>query len=125
MRKTKRKIKTLSGVRKLRVKLGVRKKVIGTPEIPRVCFKKTNKNFTALVVDDSSSKILFSLNTFGKNVSKPITANRDGAEEFSNLVSSMMKEKGITKAVFDRDGSRYGLIVSKFADGLRSNGIKI
>jgi large subunit ribosomal protein L18 len=46
------------------------------------------------------------------------------AEEFANFFASKVKEKGITKIVFDRAGYLYHGRIKAFAESLRKNGME-
>lgn|SRR5690606_17260507 len=124
MRKSYKKIKNASKAKILRRKLSIRTKISGTTEKPRICATKSNKNLFIQVVDDVTSKTLFSVQTFGKNA---ITAgaNVEGAKVVGKKVSELLKEKNISTAVFDRNGRKYTGVVAALADSIRENGIQI
>lgn len=124
MRKPQGKIKDESIARRMRRKLTIRKKINGTPERPRLCAIKTNKHLRVLVVDDLSNKVLFSIQTYGKNA-VPAKNNRDGAKKVGKAVAEAMKKSNFDKAVFDRNGFIYAGVLSDLADSIRENGIRI
>jgi large subunit ribosomal protein L18 len=124
MRKYIGKIKNPSKAKEQRRKLSTRKKVIGTDARPRICATKTNKHLFVQVVDDATSKTLFSVQTFGKNaVGK--SGNAEGAKVVGAHVAKLMAEKNIKNAVFDRNGKKYTGVISTLADSIRENGIQI
>ncbi len=124
MRKSLKKIKNPSKAKENRRKLSIRKKVIGTTDRPRICATKTNKHIFVQVVDDSTSKTLFSVQTFGKNaVGK--AANVESAKEVGVQVAKGLSGKSISTAVFDRNGRKYTGVIAALADAIRESGIQI
>jgi large subunit ribosomal protein L18 len=124
MRKILGKIKNASKAKEYRRKLSIRKKVVGTVERPRICATKSNKNLFVQVVDDSTNKTIFSVQTFGKNGLKA-TANVAGAKLVGLEVAKIMKEKNISNAVFDRNGKKYTGVITALADSIREGGVHI
>mgnify|MGYP002507278471 FL=1 len=55
---------------KYRRSLRVRKKVRGSLQKPRLCVVKTNKNIYVQLIDDESGRVLASISTIAKTVSK-------------------------------------------------------
>jgi len=124
MRKPNGKIKNASAERRLRRKLSIRKQIVGSTERPRVCVSKSNKNIFVQVIDDSASKTLFSVQTFGKNA-VDAKANKDGAKAVGAKVAEQLKGKSIERVVFDRSGYKYHGVVAALADSIRENGIQV
>lgn len=124
MRKSLKKIKNPSLEKQYKRKLSIRKKVIGTAERPRVCATKTNKNLFVQIIDDSSSKTLFSVQTFGKNAVGS-SSNADSAKQVGSAVAKGLLEKKIKTAVFDRNGKKYTGAISTLAQSIREEGIQI
>ena len=124
MRKSLAKIKNASKKKEYRRKLSIRKKIIGTAEMPRLCAVKTNKHLQVQVIDDAAMKTLFSVQTFGK---KPTvkTSNVEGAKALGKVLAEELKKKKIETAVFDRNGKLYTGTIAALAESLRENGIKI
>jgi large subunit ribosomal protein L18 len=124
MRKELGKIKNASKAKQYRRKLSIRKKVVGSKERPRLCATKTNKNLFVQVVDDSISKTLFSVSTFGKNkVGNGATV--ESAKVVGQKVSELCKNANIESVVFDRNGNVYTGVLKSLADSIRENGITI
>lgn len=124
MRKSLKKIKNASKAKEQRRKLSTRKKVIGTADRPRICATKTNKNFFVQIVNDTDSKTLFSVQTFGKNaIAKGSTV--EDAKLVGAEVAKALNGKNIKTAVFDRNGKKYTGAISALADSIREAGIQI
>lgn len=123
MRKLKRKIVDPTSSKRQRRKLSIRKKINGSEKTPRVCIKRSDKNLSVQVVDDSAMKTLFSVSTFGKN-KVDAKANKEGAKLVGVKVAEKLKEKNIDNIVFDRSGYVYHGVIASLADSMRENGIK-
>ncbi len=123
MRKLIGKLNNPSEVKRQRRKLSIRKKINGTGEVPRVCVKRSDKNLSVQVVDDSSMKTLFSVSTFGKN-KVDAKANKEGAKQVGAKVAEGLKTRNIESIVFDRSGYVYHGVIASLADSMRENGIK-
>ncbi len=124
MRKPTGKLRNLKKVRQLRRKLSIRKNVNGTELRPRVCTIKSNKHLVVQVVDDSISKTLFSVQTYGKNAVKA-KSNKDGAKLVGAALAEQLKQRKLENVVFDRNGNKYAGVIATLADSLRENGIRV
>lgn len=124
MRKNIAKIKNASKAKEYRRKLSIRKKIVGTTDRPRICATKSNKHLFVQLVDDSTSKTILSVQTFGKNAAAK-SANTEGAKQVGAQLAKLMTEKNIKNAVFDRNGKKYTGVISALADSIRENGIQI
>ena len=125
MRKQQGKIKNAKLASKYRRKLSLRNKLSGTSERPRIATSKTSKHLRVMVVDDSSHKILFSVQTFGKQANGEIKKNLEGAKKIGEIVAGKLKDQNIERAVYDRNGCKFNGLVAVVADSIRENGIQI
>ena len=124
MRKPMGKVRDSKRLSHLRRKLVIRKRVVGTAQRPRICTVRSNKNLVVQAVDDTQSKTVVSVQTFGRKavVTK---VNREKAKIIGQTVAKKLSEQGITKGVFDRNGNIYGGIMASVAEGLREEGMRI
>ncbi len=125
MRKYIGKINSPSLNKRYRRKLTIRKKVNGSTERPRICAIRSNKHLVVQIVDDTTNKTLFSVQTFGKNAVKGGANNVDGAKAVGAKVAELLKGKKFEQAVFDRSGFKYTGVIAALAQSIRENGIKI
>ncbi|HTZ10828.1 MAG TPA: 50S ribosomal protein L18 [Candidatus Margulisiibacteriota bacterium] len=105
----------------------IRQTMRGTPEKPRLVIRRSLKNLSAQVIDDSSNKILFSLSTFDKALKQKFTSSSGNIKSsaiFGEIFAQKAKEKGISKIIFDRAGYLYQGRVKSFADSLRKGGLE-
>lgn len=107
--------------RRERIKLGVRKKINGTQERPRLSVFRSNTGIYAQIIDDVKGVTLASASAVElgkKNVNL----------EVSRSVGKKLAEKavasGIESIVFDRNGYLYHGNIKAFADGAREGGLK-
>lgn len=124
MRKPLGKIKNSKIATRTRRRLSIRSKIEGTAERPRVCLNRTNKNIRVQVVNDEDSKVLFSVQTFGKN-KVDAKANKDGALIVGAKVAEQLKANKIENVVFDRSGYQFHGVVAAVAQSIRDNGIQV
>ena len=125
MRKQQGKIKNPKLANKYRRKLSLRSKLSGTSERPRITTNKTSKHLRVMVIDDSTHKVLFSVQTFGKEASGEIKKNLDGAKKIGEIVAGKLKDQNIERAVYDRNGCKFNGLVAVVANSIRENGIQI
>ena len=116
-------MKKLSG-RKRRHSI-IRKRVIGTPDKPRLCVFRSNKNFSAQLIDDMKGCTLASLSTNSAALKEKVSygGNRKAAQALGEEFAKLATKKGFTKIVFDRAGYLYHGRVKEFADTARKHGL--
>ena len=104
----------------------VRKTVYGTPERPRLCVFRSNKNISVQIIDDVNGNTIVSASTLDKDIKEK--AAYGGNKEASKLVGEALAkralEKGIKTVCFDRGGFLYHGRVKELADGAREAGLK-
>ena len=107
--------------------LRIRKRVVGTPERPRLCIYKSIKHLEAQVINDFDQRTVFGLNTknqdFLKACKLKTSGNVEAATQFGKYFAEKAKTKGISKVVFDRGGFLYHGRVKAFAEAAREGGL--
>lgn len=108
-------------------KLRIKKRMSGTPEIPRLCVFKSRKYLYVQAVDDSKGVTLATASSLEaavkadlKNSGKHLKV----AEQVGQLISERLKAKGVETIVFDRSGYLYHGRVKALAEGARKGGLK-
>lgn len=108
--------------RRERIKKGIRKRLAGSPERPRLSVYRSNKGIYAQVIDDVAGVTLVS----ASSLSKDFSASGNKVEQ-SKAVGKLVAEKalaaGVSKVVFDRNGYLYHGRVKSLADGAREAGL--
>lgn len=104
----------------------IRKRVIGTPERPRLTVHRSAKNIYVQAIDDTANRTLFSFSTLDKDFSKvkPKKGKVTQAEKLGAHFGKALKDKGISKIAFDRGGYLYHGRVKALAESLRQAGIQ-
>ena len=104
----------------------VRKNISGTPEMPRLCVFKSNKNIFAQIIDDTNGNTLVSASSIDKDIKGEIGygGNKEAAKKVGELLGKKALEKGIKEVAFDRGGFLYHGRVKELADGARNAGLK-
>ena len=104
----------------------VRKKISGTPDMPRLCVYRSNANIYAQIIDDTKGVTLVQASTMDASVKGTFDeANKTAAAKaIGKLVAERALEKGVQKAVFDRSGYVYTGRVASLAEGAREAGLK-
>ncbi|MBN1353687.1 MAG: 50S ribosomal protein L18 [Candidatus Omnitrophica bacterium] len=105
--------------------LVIRQKVIGTPERPRLCVFRSNKNIYVQLIDDVKGRTLLSLSTNSKELkNKPAYGgNVKAAALIGEEFAKKAKAKGFGKVVFDRAGYAFHGRVKALAESARKNGL--
>jgi len=102
-----------------------RKKVVGTPERPRLCVFRSHKHVYAQVIDDSAGRTLASASSLSPEIKGKADGGKIvGAREVGKLVGKKCADKEITKVVFDRGGYKYHGRVRALAEGAKETGVK-
>ena len=105
----------------------LRKKVVGTPERPRLCLSPSINHLEAQVINDYDQKTLFGSSTkseeFKKKSGLKTTGNVKAAVAFGKYFAEQAKSKGIVKVVLDRSGFLYHGRVKAFAEAAREQGL--
>lgn len=94
--------------------------VSGTAERPRVSVFRSNRGLSVQAIDDTAGITLFSASTLKMKDAKN---NKDFASTLGKDFGTLLKEKGISTVVFDRNGYKYHGKVQMFADALREAGL--
>ena len=104
----------------------VRKKISGTPEMPRLCVYRSLNNIYAQIIDDTKGMTLVACSTQEKAVMEQITeTDKKGAAKIvGKLIAERASEAGIKKVVFDRGGYVYTGRVAEVATGAREAGLE-
>lgn len=105
--------------------LRVRKKVMGTPERPRLSVYRSLKHMYAQIIDDTRGHTLVSASTLDPELRGKLsyTGNVESAREVGRVLAARAKEAGIEKVVFDRGGNLYHGRVAALAEGAREGGL--
>ena len=104
----------------------VRKKISGTPEMPRLCVYRSNKHIYAQVIDDTKGITLVQASSLDPALKGQLDeVDKSGeAKLVGKLVAERAKQAGVEKVVFDRGGYVYTGRVAALAAGAREAGLE-
>ncbi|MBK1834689.1 50S ribosomal protein L18 [Roseibacillus ishigakijimensis] len=106
-----------------RVHQRIRKKVVGTPERPRMAVHCSNKNLYVQIIDDAAGKTLCAASSLDKEVENG-SANKASAEKVGKLIAERAQAANVSAVVFDRGGHLYHGKIKSLADAAREGGLK-
>ena len=115
--------------RRDRIKFRIRKKMAGTAEKPRLSVFRSVSHIYVQVIDDRSGQTIASASSLEPTVKGKMAKGMDGgnikgAEMVGATIAERLKEKGISKVVFDRNGFLYHGRVRAVAEAARSAGLE-
>ena len=106
----------------------IRKKIIGTPERPRLCIYRSLNAFYSQIVDDTQGRTLVSASSidpeFVKLAGKRGGKSIEDVKIVAQVLANKAFEKGIKRVVFDRGGFLYHGKVRAFAEKCRELGFE-
>jgi large subunit ribosomal protein L18 len=115
--------------RRDRIKFRIRKRLRGTAEQPRLSVFRSGAHIYVQVIDDLAGRTLAAASSLEPTVKAALTegargGNRKGAEAVGQAIAERLKEKGITRVVFDRNGFLYHGRVRAVAEAARQAGLQ-
>lgn len=107
--------------RRERIKMGVRKKISGTNDRPRLSVFRSNTGIFAQIIDDVKGVTIASASTIelGKK-----TLNLENSKNAGKKLAEKAVASGVQAIVFDRNGYLYHGNIKAFAEGAREGGLK-
>lgn len=103
----------------------VRKKISGTPNMPRLCVYRSNKSIYAQIIDDTKGATLVSASTLDAAIKGQLDdkTKKDAAFLVGKTIAERAMQAGINEVVFDRGGYVYTGRVAQLAAGARDAGL--
>jgi large subunit ribosomal protein L18 len=103
----------------------VRKKISGTPEMPRLSVYRSNKSIYAQIIDDTKGVTLVSASTLDPAIKGQLDdVDKKGAAKLvGKLIGERALNAGLKDVVFDRGGYLYTGRVAELAAGAREAGL--
>lgn len=114
--------------RRLRRKRHIRKRVSGSAERPRLSVTRSIRHIYVQVIDDHRGVTLCSASTMSPEVRDDIGGNggnRSAAERVGGLLGRRIKDLGIDKLAFDRNGYRFHGRIAALKEAVRKEGIEV
>ena len=106
-----------------------RKRITGTAARPRMAIFRSVDHIYAQVIDDMSGRTVASASStepaLGKVFSGAVRGgNKAGAEALGKVIADRLKDKGISRVVFDRGGNLYHGRIRAVAESARAAGLE-
>jgi large subunit ribosomal protein L18 len=105
-----------------RRKQGIRKRVIGTPDRPRLTVFRSLRHTYAQLIDDLSGKTIVAANSM--QLDGGAGGNKGSATQVGKALAEKAIAAGVKDVAFDRNGYRYHGRVAALADAAREAGLK-
>ena len=105
---------------------GLRGKIKGTIERPRLSVYRSNENIYAQIIDDTNSKTLLTCSTLDRSIKLNLSTGRtcDASHLVGEKLAELSLKKNITKIVFDRGPYLYHGRILALANGARAGGLE-
>ncbi len=114
----------LKDVKRSRRRTGIRKRIGGTPDRPRLAIYRSLNHMYAQVIDDLRGTTLCAASTRQADLKADASGNTDAAKAVGKAIAEKAKAQGIEQVVFDRGGFRFHGRVKALAEGAREGGLK-
>lgn len=108
--------------RRIRIKRGIRSKISGTPDRPRLSVFKSNKGIYAQLIDDLKGHTIAASSS--EDVGQKGKINVDVSKLVGKKLAEKAIESGLSICIFDRGGYPYHGRVKALAEGAREGGLK-
>ncbi|MFH1771381.1 MAG: 50S ribosomal protein L18 [Candidatus Omnitrophota bacterium] len=123
----------------------ITKKMKGTAQRPRIVVYRSSKHIYAQLVDDTIHKVITGVSSLSKEVisslkninsnekddlsqgkknPESVSLGKQKAKQVGIVIANKAKERGITKACFDRSGYKFHGKIKQVADAAREGGLK-
>ena len=108
--------------RRRRIHARIRRKIVGTPQRPRLAVFRSLKHIYAQVIDDSAGRTLVAAASREAGIAGG--GNAGGATLVGEKLAERARAAGIEVVVFDRGGAHYHGRIKALADAVRKGGVK-
>jgi large subunit ribosomal protein L18 len=110
-------------VSRLRRHARLRKKLAGTPDIPRLVVNRSSRHIHVQLVDDETGTTVAAASSTEADVRGLDGDKKARSVRVGQLIAERAKAAGIGSVVFDRGGYSYGGRIAALADAARENGL--
>ncbi len=100
----------------------VRKKVVGTPDRPRLAVYRSNRHIYAQVIDDFAGRTLASASSMADEEGASPKAR---AKAVGLAIAAKAQAAGVARVTFDRGGFMFHGRVRAVAEGAREGGLEL
>lgn len=108
--------------RRERIKAGVRKRISGTSERPRLSVFRSNRGLYVQIIDDINGVTVAAAST--TELGEKTKLNIENSKNVGKKIAEKAIASGIQSIVFDRNGYLYHGNIKALAEGAREGGLK-
>ncbi|WP_156749730.1 50S ribosomal protein L18 [Mycobacterium sp. E1747] len=110
-------------VSRLRRHARLRKKIVGTPERPRLVINRSARHIHVQLVNDENGTTVAAASSIEDDVRGLQGDKKARSVRVGQLIAERAKAAGVGSVVFDRGGYTYGGRIAALADAARENGL--
>lgn len=114
----------VKALRRQRIKYTIRKKVSGTPQLPRLSVYRSNTDIYAQMIDDVNGNTLAAASSRDKDIAAQKGTKTDKSKMVGEAIAKKAIALGLSSCVFDRGGFLYHGRIKAVAEGAREGGLK-
>ncbi len=111
-------------LRRQRRRRGLRKRIFGTPDRPRLSIYRSLKYVYAQVIDDVAGRTLAAASSRDPEFKGQSTRDCAAAATVGTLLAERAIKAGVSRVQFDRSGLRYHGRVKAMAEAARKGGLQ-
>ena len=108
--------------RRTRIKKGIRRKLSGTTDRPRLSVFRSNSGIYAQIIDDLKGVTVVAAST--QELGDKTSLNMETSKSVGKKIAEKAVASGVQDIVFDRNGYLYHGNIKAFAEGAREGGLK-
>jgi large subunit ribosomal protein L18 len=109
--------------RRLRIKKGLKKRIFGHTERPRLSVFRSNTAIYAQIIDDMQGVTLASASSRIKDIGTQNVTKTEKSRLVGLKLAEQAKAAGVEKVVFDRNGFKYHGRIKALAEAAREGGL--
>ncbi len=110
--------------RRQKIRFGIRKKVVGTTQKPRLSVFRSNADIYVQLIDDSEGKTLAAASSRDKDIAAQKVNKVEKSKLVGQAIARKASELGLKDVTFDRGGNLYHGRVKAVAEGAREGGLQ-
>jgi large subunit ribosomal protein L18 len=111
-------------IRRQKIKFGIRKKISGSAQKPRLSVFRSNNDIYVQLIDDLDSKTLAAASSRDKDIAAQKVNKVEKGKLVGAAIARKAAELGLKDVTFDRGGYLYHGRVKAVAEGAREGGLK-
>lgn len=107
-----------------KIRYRIRKRISGTPSVPRLSVFRSNTDIYAQLIDDNSGTTIAAASSKQKDITAQKAPKIAKSKMVGEAIAKKATELGVKKVVFDRGGYIYHGRVKAVAEGAREGGLE-